>query len=106
MIITLRSKHGYEHELENQSRFSEAQREMAIEHPHLVFFVVRRKTLPAKVRRAVFERDEGLCYHCDVALDFAHFHVDHLHPVCLGGTDDMENLAASCPPCNLAKGAS
>jgi hypothetical protein len=33
------------------------------------------------------------------------FHVEHILPRVLGGTDDLGNLALSCGPCNLAKGA-
>lgn len=30
--------------------------------------------------------------------------VDHIIPVCVGGTDDIENLVGSCNDCNLLKG--
>ncbi|MGI8913546.1 MAG: HNH endonuclease [Chloroflexota bacterium] len=33
------------------------------------------------------------------------FHVEHILPRVLGGTDDLGNLALACGPCNLAKGA-
>ena len=32
-------------------------------------------------------------------------HVDRIHPVLFGGTDDPANLQALCVACNLAKGA-
>ena len=32
-------------------------------------------------------------------------HVEHIIPTARGGTDALENLAASCGPCNFAKGA-
>jgi 5-methylcytosine-specific restriction endonuclease McrA len=32
-------------------------------------------------------------------------HVDHIVPVIRGGSDDPENLRASCAACNLARGA-
>lgn len=31
--------------------------------------------------------------------------VDHLYPVAKGGDDSMDNLVASCGPCNFAKGS-
>lgn len=31
-------------------------------------------------------------------------HIDHVIPRSRGGTDDMDNLAVSCAPCNLSKG--
>jgi len=36
-------------------------------------------------------------------LQGATFHVDHLVPLSLGGTSDVENLAWFCPSCNLHK---
>lgn len=30
-------------------------------------------------------------------------HIDHIVPVSCGGTDDLDNLALACPPCNRAK---
>ena len=32
-------------------------------------------------------------------------HVDHIVPVVVGGSDEIENLAAAHPACNLAKNA-
>lgn len=32
-------------------------------------------------------------------------HVDHIVPVAVGGSDDPENLRASCARCNLRKGS-
>jgi hypothetical protein len=31
------------------------------------------------------------------------FHVDHIIPQSLGGTNDLSNLALACQPCNAAK---
>ena len=31
-------------------------------------------------------------------------HVDHIKPVCNGGTDDLDNLSLACAFCNMAKG--
>lgn len=31
-------------------------------------------------------------------------HVDHIVPICRGGTSDMSNLAAACARCNMRKG--
>ena len=104
-IIRLRSRHGYESALENQKLFSVDQREMAIGSPHLAFYVIRRGSLSSAARRRIFDRDEGLCVHCGCALEYDDFHVDHLLSIARGGSDDEANLAASCPPCNLAKGA-
>lgn len=28
------------------------------------------------------------------------FHIDHIKPVCVGGTNDPDNLRLACPTCN------
>lgn len=103
MIVRVPHKAGYERHFENQKRFSDAQREMAIGSPHLAFFVLARKTFSAPERKAIFDREQGHCFHCGDPIRLDAFHVDHLIPVAAGGSDEMDNLAASCAPCNLAK---
>jgi HNH endonuclease len=60
-----------------------------------------RIPFPPGVREAILERDRHLCAYCgDKAT-----HVDHRIPAVRGGSNDPDNLAASCPPCNFSKGA-
>ena len=54
-----------------------------------------------KQRLRVLRRDGGLCVYCGADADC----VDHVVPMVRGGGDEMENLVASCTPCNLRKGA-
>ena len=66
-----------------------------------------RKKLPAAVRRYVFERDDFACLYCGVSLfedDGLAFHVDHVFPFVLGGSDEVANLATTCAACNWAAG--
>lgn len=56
-----------------------------------------------RLRRAVFERDDYICQYCGEQTDAPH--CDHIEPVSQGGSNAMDNLATSCPACNLAKGA-
>src|SRR5690349_17636184 len=37
-------------------------------------------------------------------LQGAEFHIDHICPRARGGTDELDNLALTCPRCNLVKG--
>lgn len=103
MIVRVSSRLGFEHHFENQKLFSEAQRDMAIGSPHLAYFVIGRRAFSKAERNAIFRRESGRCFHCGEAISLDAFHVDHLIPVAAGGSDEMDNLAASCPPCNLAK---
>lgn len=53
-----------------------------------------------KLRMMVLERDLFVCsYCCDPATQ-----VDHVIPVCQGGTNHPRNLLASCARCNQSKG--
>ena len=54
----------------------------------------------AATRLQILERDNYACRYCGKDAT----HVDHILPVSRGGTNDHENLAASCAHCNLSKG--
>lgn len=53
------------------------------------------------LRQAVLERDQGICHYCQGIATTA----DHIIPKSKGGEDRMDNLVASCRPCNARKGA-
>jgi len=54
----------------------------------------------AKTRLAILQRDGYECHYCgDVATE-----VDHGIPRVNGGTEDPDNLVASCMKCNRSKG--
>ncbi len=103
MIIRVPNKVGHEHHFQNQKLFSDSQREMAIWSPHLAYFIVGRKAFSPAERVAIYDREGGHCFHCGDPISAYDFHVDHLIPIAAGGSDEMDNLAASCAPCNLAK---
>jgi 5-methylcytosine-specific restriction endonuclease McrA len=57
-------------------------------------------------RREIWQHFGRKCYHCGKKLkssDGVHMQVDHLIPLAKGGTNDDDNLFASCPQCNLSK---
>jgi hypothetical protein len=61
----------------------------------------RRTSMSFRVRFLVFQRDLYRCRICKssgVKLE-----VDHILPVSLGGSNDMDNLQALCVPCNRGK---
>lgn len=63
----------------------------------------RELSVPRR-RREIFERCAGRCHYCRTALTLeGTWHVEHMLPRALGGTDDPFNLVAACAPCNLAK---
>lgn len=64
-----------------------------------------RKPISNKLRFEVFKRDDFTCQYCGAKAPDAVLHVDHIHPVAEGGTNDITNLITACSDCNLGKGA-
>lgn len=50
----------------------------------------------------IFLRQKKRCACCNCALD--KFHVDHIFPLALGGSNGVENIQILCPTCNMRKG--
>lgn len=66
-----------------------------------------RKTLSAKTRLHILQRDHFRCTNCGStpALDpRVYLEVDHYDPVSKGGSDDESNLKTLCRLCNRGKG--
>lgn len=55
-------------------------------------------------RMKVLARSKYHCHYCGERLDRHTFQVDHRIPKDRGGTDELENLVASCQSCNASKG--
>ena len=59
----------------------------------------------AKKRELVTGRAGDRCEDCKVYEpgQVGTFHVEHIIPTSRGGSDEVDNLAWSCSPCNLSK---
>lgn len=64
----------------------------------------RRKAIGKRLRFDVFSRDGFSCRYCGSQSDKVQLVVDHVVPVCQGGTNEIENLITSCFACNAGKG--
>lgn len=56
----------------------------------------------------IFTAQRGFCANCKAKLfksGVKKFHVDHIMPLALGGSNWPSNLQCLCPPCNLSKSA-
>lgn len=62
----------------------------------------------------VWDKTNGRCWYCGQHLikpkhdknkisQYRWFAIDHLEPLCLGGSDDLENLVPACWICNCSK---
>lgn len=56
-----------------------------------------------RIRFEVFKRDAFTCRYCGRQTPDVVLEVDHIVPVCEGGSDDPMNLATSCWDCNRGK---
>jgi len=53
-----------------------------------------------KLRECILKAHEEICAYCGMPAN----HVDHVIPVCEGGSYSPDNLVAACQKCNLKKG--
>ena len=63
---------------------------------------LQREAISRDVRLRVLERDGERCHYCGSIV--GPFHLDHVHPVILGGASTPDNLVVACRPCNMSKG--
>ena len=54
------------------------------------------------LRLSVFQRDNYTCVYCGSTEK--PLHCDHVVPYSKGGSNELDNLATSCPSCNMSKG--
>ena len=63
-------------------------------------------TITFSQSREIRQRAASCCEYCLLRehTQPITFHVDHIVPVALGGSDSSENLCLACPDCNRFKG--
>lgn len=61
-----------------------------------------RKTFSKKMRQAIAALQGDLCAACEDPLG-EHFDIDHINPLALTGTNNLENLVALHPECHAPK---
>lgn len=59
--------------------------------------------LSQRVRFEVFKRDRFTCAYCGKRPPEVMLEVDHVVPICAGGSDDILNLVTACVACNRGK---
>ena len=60
-----------------------------------------RKKISLKTARLLQSLQENTCGYCSCTLTDKHPHIDHVMPLAVGGTNNVDNLVLSCPSCNL-----
>lgn len=65
-----------------------------------------RKGAPGRYTKAdildLLATQAGLCVYCGTDIR-SRYHVDHRMPICLGGSNNPDNLQLTCPKCNWRK---
>ena len=56
-----------------------------------------------KDRDWFYNEVHGVCPYCDEPIARDNFHIDHIRPLSLGGSNGKQNLTAVCPQCNYSK---
>jgi 5-methylcytosine-specific restriction endonuclease McrA len=64
-----------------------------------------RRTRDLERRRVIERRAGNRCEYCRAPQPASgvRYHLEHIVPRALGGSDDLENLALACPTCNYYK---
>jgi 5-methylcytosine-specific restriction endonuclease McrA len=55
-------------------------------------------------REFTFNRQGGICGYCRREIPYVKWTIDHIVPVCRGGSKRSENKLGACATCNHAKG--
>lgn len=101
----------HRHYEENRERYAERNRRWKLANPDALKAkeAVRRAlkrgaggSFDAEDLQAMYEDQGGLCAYCECELN-GDYHVDHMTPLIRGGSNGWENLAITCPTCNLRK---
>lgn len=66
--------------------------------------MAKRKAFKSHKRQRIYNKTSGRCGYCGVNLETDGFQIDHIYPLCRGGSNLDNNLVASCPLCNKSKG--
>lgn len=59
---------------------------------------------PRFQKRVLFNRDSWKCQYCGEELSYAAITIDHVLPICKGGSTTWQNCVAACKTCNRKKG--
>lgn len=56
-----------------------------------------------RVRRAMWEQQQGRCFYCEQEVALEHAEFDHIVPISKGGKNGQYNLVIACGACNRKK---
>ncbi len=74
--------------------------------PDQIIFNIDRAFIPRApqpTRRAIYQRDRGICAYCGKWIPYSEASMDHILPQSLGGPSAWDNLVNACRRCNMRK---
>jgi hypothetical protein len=72
-----------------------------LQRPDTIGRAVRAES--KRKRFKILARDNFTCQYCGRSAPDVRLHVDHVIPVCKGGTAEEQNLKTACEDCNMGK---
>lgn len=79
--------------------------ELKIKHARLLCGTSRKKgRISKRLIQQLLAIQGPNCAYCQCSIENITYHVDHMLPICVGGTNDLTNLCLSCPRCNHIAG--
>lgn len=63
----------------------------------------RKKSFSKTTRMMIYNQADGRCVLCGRKIKYDDMTIDHIRPVVLGGSNDVENLQCTCRTCNAFK---
>lgn len=67
--------------------------------------MAQKTTKSKNLRKKLFDgRKTAPCCYCGITLTHDTATLEHVKPKALGGSNDLDNLALACQPCNYKKG--
>lgn len=58
----------------------------------------------AKLKKNLFKDIIYLCYYCKYAFLTSQLTIEHIIPLCLNGSNNIDNITLVCVPCNFQHG--
>lgn len=96
---------------ENLQHCRDSEKKRREEHPEMHKAIVHKRralkkksggSFTAEEVRSMLKRQRGKCLVCKVDISKA-YHIDHVMPLVLGGSNGISNIQLLCPHCNLSK---
>ncbi len=60
----------------------------------------RKRMISKRIIQRLFALQGEQCGYCQELFNNTPYHVEHIIPLCVGGTNSIDNLCLSCPSCN------